>query len=579
MTKQSINQFIWGYQEHFRINLSSLAERVLGAIGVDVRPKTFLVGVLAAEIEVSETHYRHAVCVEPEEDTPLVELFADLRDQVLAAEPAHELKNIIYGDEASMRAKPERIWRLVVAQQIRRTFDEFGDAKNTRSFVGYPVRIGDYRVAPVIQIPETVFAEHPPLQKSGRGRMGIRQSLVEAAISQVLEEGTRQLSSPDPGRFFDDGTRSAEEVVALSAAKFLHAPGVLITQEIPDFDLLRVFNGISLMRYERGEGIGRLLLIDPTHPKLSYLLKLETPVPLRNARWARKILEMAKGEVAVIADSKEIFGLGKLASNHDPEEEDAFWIDFVGHHQWEFRKGEQILMRIRHGVPVLPQEVITKVRFVDNVSRQFKACDPERLWKLFQAVLDQECGAMLMITEDASAEAERLASQGTKIQVSPANPQLIACATRIDGSILVDPMGNCHAIGVILDGSANDACSGARGSRFNSAIRYVEGSTAARVAIVISEDRTIDIHPLLRRKIDRNLVEDQLVALETATIDDFYQPRRFIDENRFYLTPPQCERANAALRRINELPTPVGRIKWTTRPLQPDPEMNDGYYQ
>lgn len=73
-------------------------------------------------------------------------------------------------------------------------------------------------------------------------------------------------------------------------------------------------------------------------------------------------------------------------------------------------------------------------------------------------------------------------------------------------------------------------------------------------------------------------METALVALEMATIDDFYQPRRFIDENRFYLTPAQCDRANAALERINQLPTPMGRIRWTTTPLTPDPGMNEEYY-
>jgi DisA bacterial checkpoint controller nucleotide-binding len=573
MTKQYIDQFIWGYQETFQIGLNALAERVLKVLGVEVKLKTFLVGVLASEAQSS-----YPVCVQPEEDLRLVALFADLRDRVATAHPEHELHMMFYSDEATTRDQPERIWRVVILEQIRAILALQDETRGEHSFVGYPVRIGDYRVAPVIQVPESVFVEHRPLRRQGPERMPIRQSLIEAAIRQVLEEGTRQLETPTPGRFFDDGTRGAEEVVTLAAASFLRAPGILIGQGMPDFDLLRVLNSISLMRYERDEGIGRLLLIDPAHLKLHYLFRLETPVPLRDTRWARKILELAKGDVAVVADTKRIFGIGTLDPSHDSEDEDAFWIDFIGHHQWDFRKGEQILMRTRYGVPLLPQEAITKGRFTDNVRRQFKICDPEALWLLFNMLLDQECGAMLMIAEDAAVEAERLAGQGTTIKATSADADLIACAVRIDGSILVDPTGQCHAIGVILDGPANQNCSGARGSRFNSAIRYVDAIDSARVAIVISDDRTIDIYPLLRKQIDRDIVERQLVALETATIDNFYEPRRFVDENRFYLTQTQCNRANAALKRINELPAPVGRILWITSPLEPDPAMNDGYY-
>ncbi|MDO9370832.1 MAG: diadenylate cyclase [Sphingopyxis sp.] len=363
-----------------------------------------------------------------------------------------------------------------------------------------------------------------------------------------------------------------------AADAFLRAPAILITEQMPDYDLFSILNNISLMRYEHGEGVGRLLLASSSHPKIGYLLKLAEPIALRDARWARKMLEMAEGSLAVIADSRKIYGLGLLSADHNAESEDAFWIDFLGHHQWDFGNGDHILMRTRYGSPLLPQETISEARFTDNMIQQFASCDPERLWSIFQTLLRQERGAMLIIADDAAEEADRLGGQGTRIVPTLAEGELIAAATRIDGSILVDPLGHCHAIGIILDGTASNLGSGARGSRFNSAMRYVAATDQVRVAVVISDDRTVDIHPLLRRKIDRELVERQFVALENASIDDFYEPREFINQNRFYLLPEQCERANAALIRINELPAPVGRIKWTTKPLEPDPEMNEGYF-
>lgn len=578
MTKAHIDQLMWGYQEHFQIGLKFLAEKVLETLGAEFELKTFLVGVLVADDQRASSSPAHSVCVQPEEDEQLVHLFATLRDDVVAAYGGHEMHKMLYSDPETMREKPERIWNILVREQIETILHPQDASQGVRSFVGDPVRIGEHRVAPVIQVAEAVFRSYPPLQRASTTQYRIAQSLIHAAISAILGESRRQMQLPNPGRGIDNGSRNADELANLAAESLLRAPGLLIAREMPDFDLYRVLNEISLMRYERGEGIGSMLLIDGAHPKLRYVFRLEKAVPLRDARWARKILEMASAYITVIADTRQIHGVGKLDESYDPKAEEAFWIDFVGHHQWDFRKGEQILMRTRYGRPRLPQEAIGKARFIDNLERQFNKCDGATLWSLFNILLSQGRGAMLMIAEDAAAEARRLADQGAVVEPTLGNADLIASATRIDGSILVDPMGVCHAIGIILDGPASDLCSAARGSRYNSAIRYVGASDRARVAIVISDDRTIDIHPLLRRRIARDLVERQLVALETATIDDFYQPRKFIDENRFYLTPTQCDRANAALERINKLPAPVGRIRWTTTPLTPDPSMDEGYY-
>ncbi|GAA2677923.1 MULTISPECIES: hypothetical protein [Actinosynnema] len=61
---------------------------------------------------------------------------------------------------------------------------------------------------------------------------------------------------------------------------------------------------------------------------------------------------------------------------------------------------------------------------------------------------------------------------------------LAAQLTNMDGGVLVDAQGNCHAIGVILDGAANGRGSAARGSRCNNAIRYLGGSPRPAVVVV-----------------------------------------------------------------------------------------------
>ena len=184
---------------------------------------------------------------------------------------------------------------------------------------------------------------------------------------------------------------------------------------------------------------------------------------------------------------------------------------------------------------------------------------------------------MVVIAADAAQEAERLSRQGTRIYPAPLTSDLLERACRIDGSILIDPEGKCHAIGVILDGAAGEDCTPSRGARYNSAVRYVKGVSAGRMAIVISDDATLDIIPMLRPRLAATDIEAALTAFETATLDDYHQPRLLLDRNRFYLNAEQCKRANEAMRRLDQLPKEVGVIYICTNPFSPDPLMNDSY--
>lgn len=137
--------------------------------------------------------------------------------------------------------------------------------------------------------------------------------------------------------------------------------------------------------------------------------------------------------------------------------------------------------------------------------------------------------------------------------------------------------GSCHAIGVILDGVAKDGCTPSRGARYNSAIRYVDTSTAQRLAFVISEDRTLDIIPLLRPRISTAELEAMIDALEAATLDGHYAPRNYLNDRRFYLNSDQCTRVNIALDRFDTLALEDGRIRWIIDKFEPNPAMNDDY--
>jgi hypothetical protein len=185
---------------------------------------------------------------------------------------------------------------------------------------------------------------------------------------------------------------------------------------------------------------------------------------------------------------------------------------------------------------------------------------------------------MIIVAEDATSEAERLSQQGTRIEPVLMSPPLLERVSGIDGSIILDPQGLCYAVGVILDGEAAPECTPSRGSRFNSAMRYVRSRDRRRLAIVFSDDHTIDIIPLLRPQIDRHEVEKQIAELENATLENYHEPRKWLDDHRFYANQAQCERVNQALARIESLPKEMGQMVIVTTKFEPDPEFNETYF-
>jgi len=290
---------------------------------------------------------------------------------------------------------------------------------------------------------------------------------------------------------------------------------------------------------------------------------------------------MASPDIALIANDGQIYGLGRLKPNHDPAALDAFTINFLDHYQWELRHSAMPLLFSRYREPRLPQPPISRERFQSNFLRLFSRstnANADLLWRLFETGASLNHGSMLVVAEDAALEAARLSDQGTAIDAVLMTPELLERVSGIDGSILIDPTGVCHAIGVILDGEASEDCLPARGSRFNSALRYVGSRDKRRMALVFSDDRTVDIVPLLKPQIRKAEIEKHVSELEEASVDVYHGARNWLDEHRFYLNSTQCTRINAALERLGPIVMADGQIWVVVSKFEPDPELDESYF-
>jgi hypothetical protein len=492
---------------------------------------------------------------------------------------------MFYGDAPSMADKPENMRRSSASMAVREALESFDQLNSVRSFCGAARPVEDYYVVPVFQISKAVIQKFPPLVLPETGRDFTpkgEQSLIHSAMGVLLDEASEYLLLPDPGRNLSFDMRAASDIAREAAERFLRIPDFLTgTFGHSTTDLFQRLNILSSLFYEGREGLGSLILAKPDSAFLEYAVRFRTPVPLNEPRWARKVLQMASERFALICSDGKIHGVGNIADTYSSEQMGAFTVNFLDHYQWELRFGAQVLMYSRYREPKLPQASIEQAQFISNYLRLFKSAsakDANNAWSLFEACMSLEHGAMLVVSEDAETEADRLKDQGTPVEPVLMTLDLLHRVSGIDGSILLDPVGRCFAIGVILDGTATGDCSPARGSRYNSALRYVGVAPVARMAIVVSEDKTVDLVPLLRPPIPRQEIDARIQSFEKASTEDYHTDQNWLHERRFYIREPEAKRINAVLDRLSKVPREVGEIRYLVAPFEPSLEVDDSYF-
>ena len=326
-------------------------------------------------------------------------------------------------------------------------------------------------------------------------------SLAYCAIDVLLRCASSEVGGTASSLYFaprediEDLLRDAGEAVILTAL------GDGRSQGGRDWNLFERINRIAAVRYERNEGTGRMVFSKRLREFSSYV-PFERAVPLADPVWSRKMLEICTDDVAVGANDTELLGLVDTSLTAF-----EFWVEFVSTTTWRFRYGtDDVLMEVVRGIPRVPRPTVDRAGFEETAQRVFAGLEVnvDLLWETLQIAREHGHATTLVVTPDAASEARRLRQQATPIAATVLSETQVRAVTRIDGAVLLDHDGLCHAVGVILDGKATDRGSPARGARFNSALRYVlEEGPRASIAVVLSEDGNVDLLPRLRPRIGR----------------------------------------------------------------------------
>jgi len=588
---RTIDHFMWGYQDMFRIHVEVSAESALKQLDNELQPSVFLVGIL------QETRQdRFPACVEPEKELWIEsEAFNGTEEKAIAICANYVESQMKQSHPWAQQRQDDSLYRRSIRDAILEVI-EAHQAKpvNRTFFASIPELVDGYLVSAVLSVSTRDLNSHHRLA-SGEVNvhpyrtMPVAKSLIDATITEILDEAADGLLMPEAGLRTRD--RGADEIIRSAGRHLAIQTAYRVNRR--DIDGFQTFyescDKISSLKYEQAEGHGRLLLAAKEQDAIKSEIVFAGGVDLQDHRRVRKLLELCSQTGLLHTDSKGVFGL--IAKGENSNTENVFEVIFLGHHHWELRHAGELLMGVQFGQPYLPRLIGYELKLRKDLPRVFPgisvaACD--LLLSLVRQTERARHGTLLVISAEAASESERLKNQATAIETRLLSAELLDHLTGIDGAVLVSPNGDCHAIGVILDGQATSSGNPARGARYNSALRYVESAIErdiATLAIVVSEDGGVDIIPDPPPAMKRSSLLAIIAEIEQISKAEEIPNRRYnelydwINRHQFYLLEDDCQRSNTAIQEIERRYDEEGRSIWIRRnTFVPHPRMDPTFF-
>jgi DNA integrity scanning protein DisA with diadenylate cyclase activity len=478
---------VWQWEPHYRAAASGMASRLFQTLDDNLAPKLSLIGFLAREGKAK----RPPVSISPPESPCRPEWFRECI--VSPSELRWSLPHYAY-DHPEGEALRDAILAAVAKQESQ---------AGLVTFCSRPRLVGDYLICTLLQLDRQAHARGPRLTDVPGFAHGDRVtiSLLDAAIEEFLLNCEREILNPKPipGQ---QGWLSVAETLRHAGATLTSRIGFRANSQEGFYVLFQACNSIAATPYEGLEGTGDLVVARRGHPNVQPHFTLATPVSVSEFRTTRKLLQLTGTSLNLLSDCDTLYGVGKITGKYDPESKDLFVISFVKHYTWDLRHADQCLMRVAYGQPRLPKPGFQARRMAEHLRELFPSLtesEVERLRALAEAACEERHGTIFVVSACAAEEARRLEQECIRLEPIALTPETLPSLTAIDGAVLVDVAGRCHAIGVILDGLATPEGDRGRGARYNSALRYAAGTKHPCLAVVKSEDGMINFIPSKER--------------------------------------------------------------------------------
>jgi DNA integrity scanning protein DisA with diadenylate cyclase activity len=566
---------VWQYEGSLRYFFERAAENIFQGLDDELRPGVFVIAFHLDQESGSqqiELVPEDAFC-RPSDLTGLTETIGQLQ----RLESARSNTSVESLEDANREfGHASRALRA----DVENALNDLPVAKQTICFCSEFSSVGRFLVGIVLTLDRRRYDVFPSvpneLDKVQPYSFG---SFLDAVIERFLATSTNEMRSVEPGR---DMPPPNEKAILVDAAKRFTARPVFTAAMLRDYSLFDDLCAISSLPYE-GTAVNGQIVMRPRNDADAVVLFQEA-VPLNSHRAARKLVQLCSTDLCLLSERSRVYGLVRREPVISKKE--LCSIRFLRQHTWEMLNSDTVLMRVTLGEPSLPRTALPEKRLAEVLRRRFAGIQPSdinALTLLIRTAAEQKHGAMVVISAMPAEEAKRLQSQGTLIRPEKLDPPSLRSVTNIDGAVLVGVDGVCHAVGVILDGHATKKGSSARGARFNSAVRYVRFRQEPCVAVVISEDGTIDVHPQLMPQIKRSALDEALQRLRDFEQDGYRDHSEYMaiinwfEKHEFYLMPDICREVNEIVDRIGD-DTSGNPMKYGVKTFASDEDMKDSYF-
>ena len=571
--KDEIDQFMWGYQQHFRSEIQWATEQALTAVGVPLEVNDVTVALVGI---AQDQGLRHQICVEPEDGILTNHHLTGVTTRALALYQADPESNIFSTNQRINDLRQQRTFLQSRANAIVEAINTSGMFKGLSFFASSSSPIGGYEVHSCIGIPSKALESLPAFEESTVNRMYAGRSLQHEVIAECLRRADKALYLPEPGA----GLMTLgypEEIVKAAAEQF--SRGTTLRTAGMSNDLFSTVNAFASLTYERAGAGGHLVITRKQNIECCLKVRFRRPVRLSEARSMRKLLELSDHSISVLADYQYAYGLGSICSGPDVME-----ITISGHAKWELSVSGERFLRVSYSNATLPRPPFNFESLKDVAERTVGDVDLNRIWGIIDYAQVSGHGTTIVVSSDPEAEADRLGGEAVPIAACHLDPADTVRLGLVDGALLLGPDGRCHAFAVILDGEATGLGDRARGSRFNSAVRYQSTTKAGTFLVVISDDGSVDLIPQLKPRVYREEVETAVQAFceccKSVPVDgeEFSKTYDKVRSLAFYLNANQCLRVNESHDEEMHRRLEAGELALLDRSLNPDPMMNESHF-
>ncbi len=582
--EDAIDHFIWGYQKHFCVRVESAAIQALGLLHGSLNPRAFVVGV-----RISNDGRFHPACVEPEhhywvKSEALYDVLKDVGPRAVTYPEASLRHSHPIAQQRETARLHRRALKDAVLARLRAMPNRPTDAN---VFLSFPVERPDFLIMVGLEVSASALATVPTIENARiqiheHGSYTIAPSLVHATIDELLSQAARSAMLPDAdGPGIDD----TEYLIRRAGEQFLSG---LLHRIDQDYRMAEGWYGtlskLSLLPYERATATGILAFWPHAKADAACELKLNEKISLRAAKPVRKLLTLTTDGRRLVCDATHVRGLASaevMTSDLVPSVD----VRVIERGKWSVSSDGHELMHVADGFPKLPKPPVVLDATAFELRRRVPELSKENASKyaeIARVLALADHGAVLVIDPDAESEAVRLRQAGLAVEPFALHSDAAELFGRIDGAVLCDAEGRCHAIGVILDGSATEGGDRGRGARFNSSDRYIKSRGHGVAAMVVSEDGGLTLLPILKPSVRRSelmymLEELRELAEAEGSLPDRHRQLRAIEwvkKCAHVLTSGQCDSVNGWIKAIQDR-FYAGKDYWIVEPpLIPDPAFD-----